>query len=531
MHDPASLVFGDLSDACAEIREMKENWNLNIECLLTGLDAYSDENESRHRALEEFQKAWDAICKNHDNAVKNLDEAAEHFNLAWPEETNPKKTIAGRALTGDTPADVPKSDNGDRLVRIWLDGVKQFTRGHQAVLDLLLQKIFSDNHENFSVNPSRAWLYNKFHQRVDSIVSYRTWVSHPDARKEKTLDYCKGLPRSVCTPILLSTGGEGVIMWLTVDLFEDGLGSFAPDIFSLGWSQIHIKPKSSNPTSQDDVSFLGSFDRMWDHSGLGKLGLSGRWRITNRPTTQCGALHLEASNISHRYLPDYSGRSAECAVLVCLLAASGFVYEPPPSSRPEKLPPRVFLNTNFAATATVNPMTDTDLRQSPLGEVFDVDRKLGASALYKLQPDNPRDPPLIDTIVISEGDYDETARDRASQVSQAIVRENEAKNSNKPEVRGVHFKPCKTIQNALDWMLSVNHWALLRREFQQTKWESQWDVVRNAQGEPIARQIDSKGMHLVVAEAQGISTGSLEYTRNPFGGSRQIAPVDDAKSP
>lgn len=532
---------------CYKILDLDPSWLDQLESYVIWL-AYKQKNfvsvmetwakmpeiESRHHALKHFKNAWDKITNKVD-AKHELHHAAQSFNNAW----GPGQSAQGPKHSFG----LNVNDDRDGFIVRWLQGIETFTRGHQVVLDLLLQKVFCADKNSYHANPMRAWLYDNFGQRVDSLVSYGTWVTtDPNKFKTEPIDYCKGLTRSVCTPILLSTGGSGVVMWLTVDLFEDGLGSLAPDIFSLGLSQINGGGASSNTNSptedpskdQDDVSLLQSFDAMWALSRLGELGFSGRWRITNRPTTQCAALHLEEGHVSNLpQLVNYTGRSAECAMLVSLLAASGFVYEPIPKSQPPVLPPRVFLNTFFAATATVcsSKQNADDIRSRLLGRVYEVDCKLGACTRYKLEPSEDSESPLIDTIVISVGDYDVQKSLPTSQVFQAIQREQDEKKSKHTKhagVRGVHFQSCATVQKALDWMLAVNDWSRLRKQAQRAKWESQWDVVRNENGEPISHELKDDGSHVVLTDDkkdQWVCTGSLEYMRNPFGGAKRTTPV------
>ncbi len=513
--------------------------------------ANSPENQSRCEGILRFFEAWEAgkqstqqgpIVESRISAL--LSDSAKCFNKAWGEGSTSNPQLSFSGFSDTSPSFTTAFAN-------WIAKQAQtnLTRGHQIVLDLALNRIFSEKFEqdgkrevgnpNDPANSSKAQIRVMFEPRVDSLRWFREWAEHEDSKSKP--DYCRREnSRSVCTPILLSAGKHGVVMWLTVDLFYDGLGSLAPDIFSLGWSQIAMSPSSAqtdsdNLAQDESVGILHYFDRMWKLSRLGELGFSGRWRITNRPTTSCDASLLEAKDL--QYIHSYEGRSAECAMLVCLLAASGFVYEPVPKEKvgvPSRLPERIPLSTVFAATGTVSANGDlADIRTAILGKVFDVDRKCGACAGYKLQPSVDTEAPFIDSIVISQADYDQQKKDSGSQVSQAEDRATlEKSNPTKIAVRGVHFQPCKTVQDALNWMLSVNQWKRVWNQAKLEAWEKQWDVVRNEFGQPIGREVDENGNHILVDEVQGVSTGSIEYMRNPFGGAKkpETVPADEDDS-
>jgi len=497
IHDELRFLFGDQSDACGRIlRADATGWDSEMEKRLAEFtDSIKPENasinsigsEKKHRlyGLRRVENSFCDLAQNID-PTENLNQAVKEFDQAWG---------VGKELPALRIAFDAKYHQGEPETAIlkWLNQIEVTTRGHQVVLDLILSRIFTGAKCGAPENPARMKLYETFRQRVDSITGYLEWATvDENALKHPMMDYCRNLERSVCTPILLSGPRTGRVMWLTVDLFEDGLGSLAPDLFSLGWSMVHRESPSKdardsyNSTAsgeQDLVTFLESFDSIWKLTRLGDLGFSGRWRVTNRPTTQCAALMLEESHAPYCYPASYVGRSAECSMLVSLLAASGFVYDPIPATKPPKLPARVMLNTFYAATATVEEADlGRDLRTVLLGRVVDVDRKLGASSGYKLQKTN-EEPPLIDTIVISNEDYVECKKNPQSQVSRAIERENQQKQKTSKIVRGVHFQPCTNIQQTLDWMLSVNQWILARKEAQRAKWDSKWAVDQNQSGE------------------------------------------------
>ncbi len=538
----ANAFFGDRSRAARMLSSVQSKSELdgNGACCnerdLQNIGVYDYEIQQRLQGLQSFFLAWDYCSgvsnSGHGNSTQRLSDVSNYLNKSVAAFNNAWGSGSSAALFLPN---IPKeTESRESLLLRWLEQVQNsgITRGHLVVLDLILLQVFRGKEVNANINASREWLHNTFDHRIHSLMAYQDWSSISDL-KTTPLDYCNGNPRAVCTPILLSLGDEGYVMWLTVDLFHDGLGSLAPDIFSLGWSQIAMKSSvtgnDSNKLAQEEsMGVLQSFDSMWKLSKLGELGFSGRWRITNRPTTSCDATLLEAGNVKVRYVQSYQGRSAECAMLVCLLAASGFVYEPVPENLeelPSPLPERIPLSTVFAATGTVLQADGTsDIRQAIIGRVYDVDRKCGACARYKLQPSDEAEAPLIDTIVLSKVDlHEQTKLDGfiSKSVNERNRLESQIGSSNHIPFRGIHFQPCQTVQDALNWMLSVNQWKRIWNQAKLEAWEKQWDVVRNEYGQPIGRELDSDGNHIVVSEEHGICTGSIEYMRNPFGGAKK----------
>ncbi|TWT89164.1 hypothetical protein [Stieleria varia] len=487
----------------------------------------SEEQQSRLRALCDADAAFRSRNDNSQlsGIGQHLNDASNKFNQAWGETAVANPFFADRQKID---REIANCESFEAHVVRWLCKAENQTRGHQLVLDLVLHRVFisadpkSVDDDNLRIE-GRRWLAKSFADRIKSLREYRAWAFAGDAdtgngRHNIEHDYVSQLEHSVCAPIMVATGGQGAVVWLTIDLFRDGISTFTPDLFSLGMTQV------ATATGGED-GILTSFDAMWELSGLARHGFSGRWRITNAPTTVCNASRLEKEATD---IGSLVGGSAECATLVGLLAASGFVYEPVPAAgeSPKESIRRVALNPFFAATATVSRSIakppedlsaqqradwDSDQRNLQLGKVFDVDNKLGAASRYRLEPDRTDIQPLIDTIVISQDDFDAESNANAAkrnQVQQAIDRDKQKSNS----VYGIHFQPCRTIQDALNWMLSVNQWKRALNEYKLKQWEDQWDILRDENGDPVLR------------DGKEIKTGSIEYMQNPIGGAEETDP-------
>lgn len=591
MNNP-SLVYGDRSkfsldllntSSIAELRELKGISNIGWE----RNQPPSPEIAHRQSALVAFFEAVDLGRPSSqtqqyvdiDKVVSKLRDSEMHFDLAWPNAVNSasKASPEWSELKSEAAAriDVIKADyKFDDAILAWLSSIEVPTRGTQVVLDLALNVIVPSLNNTKAENEkgihgqvdkgkevdneirgeirSLDWLIARFRHRAKSLNCYRSWAL-PDGKSyvangsyvphNANYNFCENQDRSVCTAILFGSDESGSVLWLTVDLYEDGMGSFAPDVFSLGWTQIALNLSSERKTEEENEvrGILASFDEMWRISGLAELGFSGKWRITNRPLVTCEASLLEpSSRIPLCFDEVFTGRSAEAATIVGLLAASGLVYEPIPKEFPTQLEARrkirdrysrVALNPCFAATATVEKANVEDVRLSIIWKVYLINCKCSAASRYKPEYSESV-APFIDTIVLSQADLEEQTNDQNSFISGAISdkkqKDRQSKGSKYTPFRGVHFQPCKSVQDALNWMLSVNQWKRIWNDAKLKAWEKQWDVVRNEFGKPIGREVDENGNHVVLDdEEHGISTGSIEYMRNPFGGAKRPETVSN----
>jgi len=526
--------------------------------------------ETRELALTYFAKAvglsGNQTVGDLEGISTNLLKAAEAFNKCWIGKTV-SFVLPSDGLFSDT-AFAAKSNPAfvnairDTLLKSWDSDSKaiRLSRGLLIVLELCVVALADKSSDQLSENGLLLEFcdngaFGFMHDRADSILKYRRWknpMEQPNDDESKRwkkaaspLDYCGAMKRSVCTPVLLGHRGlangeivdEGQVMWLTIDLFEDGIGLFTPDIFSLGWTL--IAPSNgdgnggeANLQQDDERGILKSFDDMWALSGLAQQGFSGRWRITNQPTMVCEASRLELENKAN-YNSNLSGRSAECATLVALLAAAGLCYSDSNLAEPGE---REMLNPKFAVTGTVEagnaeqPLSLEQLRELTIGQVYMVDRKTGAASRYRLEVRDDH-APLIDTILVATDDKD-------------TAQEAETQRSSEENYRGVYFEACNTVGESLEWMLSVNE--LKRDMFKGVKkaWEDRWGWARDEHGrivdrnnKPIAIIRDDQLFQIneagdgprlqndqpVVQDpadteflAQVVNTGSLEYMQTLY---------------
>lgn len=505
---------------------------------LLGQDPLCEELRNR---LGAFVEVVEAICEVNSAAIssveKKLKEASSAIAIAWPDSLG---TVAG---AGKIELEIPSTEQKQPLVAFvkWLNGLDVPRRADSFVATTFLQLLaakswYSDDPNDAS--PLERSIGERFAKRIQLDLQFREWLS-------KGTKYPSG---SVCTPILLSNEKDqskiGMIMWLTVEVFRDGLTGFIPDLMTLGFTAIH-----------ENDSFLNAMDQAWNCSGLGGLGFSGRWRITNMPTRECSASVHERET---HYLRNLQGKSAQAAALVAILAASGLVYSKPAAEEAKSDLPPSNLNPAFPITATIDSttMSGSDPRTIQLGGVLAINDKLAAGVRFKVD-DHPRAPSYIDTILVSAPEYRDQKKNPNSEIAKALKQEKESPKS----YFGIHFQDCKTIGDALNWMLEVNTWKKAWNEQCQSDWEAQWGyahdenrrfLLRDGNGfvqasEQDTRPIALDDMNNVTVEGvpaadisdsmraeyekriklYGVNTGTLEYMRNPIGGAIEHIQEDD----
>ena len=321
------------------------------------------------------------------------------------------------------------------------------------------------------------------------------------------------------TPVFLATAKDGctdgMVMWLTVELFQDEFGTgFAPCPMTMGLT-------SFTKSSDDDVSFLEAMDKAWRLScvasrdeSLGRFN-RGRWMLTHEPMFDCEAsVKTEGDRESQKtfYPPSLAGGSAEAAALIAILAASGCIpYSDTEVFRIGKNEP-MNLVPSVGITAALNASNVDSTNSSPtkigLGKVYKCDHKLGAAQDYKNNTET--DATLLDTMIVAK--LDEQTQDQAvtNRIKNANDNADKAR-SQQNAFRGITYRELETVGDALDWILSVNR---AKHGIQQKRiavWERQWAQLRipktDDQGQKLPEDPDQP------PETQIVSSGSLAYLR------------------
>lgn len=330
------------------------------------------------------------------------------------------------------------------------------------------------------------------------------------------------------TPVFFATERDGNtggnVLWLTVELFQDGFGSgFAPCPMTLGLTSI-IKELPDAQGVLQDLSFLKAMDKAWRLSGVAnrneELGRynRGRWTLTHQPLFECEARVKELDANFKKFFPPYlSGGSAETAALVAILAASGCIpYSDNDEFHLEKIEENqrvryrsMTLVPSVGATATLvqGESTSSYPVELELGIVFECDSKLAAAQQYKLS--TQAESTLLDTMIIADIEAKETeaVRTRVKKSKE----EAEKSRASKSPYRGITFHASKTVGDVLHWMLSVNRVKAAIHDKRKGDWERKWAKLRipltNPDGTIIAEDPDAPNRH------QDVSSGSLEYLR------------------
>lgn len=535
-----SELYGDRSEFAVKLAKsgwhsLDEKFNARVK-----RDSSSPEITSRLEAFACFAKT--IVGSEADFIQSSLNSVATFFGKAWSNSDHLQ----------DQFLDFPDTEfaSAQAFQQGLFDWLRQFraeqgsgqtkislNRPHQIVLDLVLNYLGvkpAGETQNPEPDDWKDILRRRFPERIRSMDRYRQWVE-----ADGKIDYCGDLSHSVCTPILLAENSlddkgrierSGQVMWLTIDLFRDGMVGLVPDVISLGWTEIAGQVTGDD---SDTRGILHSFDRMWELSGLGEHGFSGRWRITNKPTVKTKASLFEGP---FKYNRDLGGNSADCAILVALLAAAGAVYDPLKDENGNKKwnpdqATRVFLNPRLAVTATVQEGSHPppDIRQAKTGKVYQVDAKVGGAETY-----GGKGRPYVDTIIYSPED--------ASELSRKITASNDRKSNRSSEeiTPGLYLEKAATVQEVLNWILAVNEWKRAWNAFHVQQWESKWGwlkdengVYLDKHGQPIRDQqgnvVTEDNLSEIANAANtdpddflkangGVNTGSLEYMRNPYTG-------------
>ena len=406
-----------------------------------------------------------------------------------------------------------------------LDGFRDFlagsdnNRAQQLVADLFLFDYLGSMDDGGRAGVLETGLRTHFVERINSQQVFSSWVKgHKWAANPVQALPAGSAP--VCVPVLIANtvNGDGqqpqrlgVVKWLTVELFRDGLSGLIPDLLTLGLTDIDARDTRGK-------SFLGYVDEVWELSGLGSKGFSGRWRLLNRAPLHMEYLYPTGDNKTDLVLNSISGNSAQAALLVALLAASGQVFAPVGDLAANAPVDRQYLNPDHAITAGVDARSAVpgDPRALRLTEIGSLDEKHGALERYAKFHDRQDSKLRLNTILLFKDEYEndpvvlesrkaETARARSNQTV---------------EVAGLHYNPATTIQDALDAMLECNQWADLIRTATTTAWEKEWcyprnkdqqildkngNVIKDENGNPI-----TDATHAFVLK-DSVKTGSLEY--------------------
>jgi hypothetical protein len=411
------------------------------------------------------------------------------------------------------------------------------TRAVQCVVDLFLHFVAGTDSQEITASLEQHQLLH-LAPRCRSLQAYAIWSSRLDDQSPVQRLFVTPDRPPICVPVLLDVGGNGVVVWLTVELFRDGLVGFIPDFLTLGLTDIFRRDEQNS-------SFLDYADEVWQLSGLPQRGFSARWRLLHRPPLAQHFFHHTRSAASGwpDELKAIIGPSAQAAFLTALLAASGQnVHSHAESDSPQWMPTP--LNPAFSITATVKT-PPTLINQSDdavdscsldplnlrLGTVGGLNAKLGVVSRYsQLEPDHAHNQRL-ESMLVSAEDFDDPANSviQAAETQRQNFEQAAVPDGHRASIRfhGVWYRPVGTIQEALDWMLQSNRWREAFAAAERQKWESRWGYPRNSQGLFIDRDenviLDEYGQpvrdpnHPRLKEKSAV-TGSLEFAESPWGG-------------
>ena len=325
----------------------------------------------------------------------------------------------------------------------------------------------------------------------------------------------------VCSPVLIGIGDSnaGAIVWLSVELFQDGFAGFVPDFLVMPGLNFF------EPRGKEGKSFLKYVDDAWRLSALHARGFSGRWRLLHRPP-----LHRDFEYPQLRHdapeLMEVSGPSAQAAFLVSLLAASGYALSSKSAIIDSAEFDSQYLDPRCAVTASITEPPAEDPRdplQLQLAKVGHLNQKLAAVTEYS---------PLS------------SAEHSKHRIQSMLLGEPSQKSAEDRSFYGVNYIEISTVQQALDLMLESNRWREAFAIQVTEHWENRWTYPFNQHGQYLNRNgelvTDSDGRILKRKEktqkhdetrerpiadcdtgflaAESVSTGSLAYQKKPIGG-------------
>ena len=503
--DEPQIARALLTDTKCQLRDIKDN---------------RSRLQARRRAIQELLLLLGTPYQDNWNRIFHID---DYLREAFPETSRNQDSGQEKkwqALQAETDAGAPEllKNLRDMLCH---DDVPNNRTTHivaDAILCSCLAESPETGHSKRRCGKLEHAFRSAFSKRLESHRQFREWCTSRAA----SAPHHQPVPNApVCVPILLETTVNsekiGCIKWLVVELFRDGFVGLIPDLFTLGMTDIGQQPPGGGK------SFLEHMDTVWDFSGLGSAGFCGRWRLLNRAPLNVDYVWPTPREDEPLSLRDISGNSAQAALMVALLAASGQVYEPVAALRQSAEPFHpVYLHLGTAITAGVEvngPIPD-DPRTLKLTEIGGLSSKHAAVIKHFANYDGSRDPVLrLDSVLLAAEEYDTEATNPNSAIRLA---NSEAARAERSGGSGLHYNPATTIQDALDAMLECNQWARLIRTATTTAWEMEWCYPRNKDQQILDRDgnviLDENNNpitrpdHDFVRE-RSVKTGSLEYMK------------------
>jgi hypothetical protein len=266
---------------------------------------------------------------------------------------------------------------------------------------------------------------------------------------------------TVCTPLLGAAGEEGVVLWLHVELYKLGKnlsGELVPDLLGMGLTGVNDR-------------FLAAFAEAWKATQLGSQ-VYGVWRIDTNPPP--GFLPGKPSGLEL-----LRGPSAQAALLVALLAATGYPdeYEPPPSQPAAGNPPASKnllrfdqrglivaepLDLKTALSATVDFQAPAEsIRARKLTSVGQVPTKAEGAVRQQL-----------DTAVFFK-DEALAPEFQESEKGTRAAQQGQLEPDGEP-YRGLWIERAATVEEAVDLLLERNKYLRAYQASIQTAWDDLW---------------------------------------------------------
>ena len=264
----------------------------------------------------------------------------------------------------------------------------------------------------------------------------------------------------IFTPVMAAeNGATGAILWLKVRLFQidppgSVVGQLIPDLRRMALTEIH-----------EDC--LQAFQEVWNLTELGRW-MTGVWSLGEKAPEDFSKSNHRIPEASSTFTAQIGGDSAQAAMLIALLAATGApdTYEPTDITRPNFCPEPLSLQTAISAAVDVQGSAHSQPGVSsirgrllkPVGKLPDK-----AEAAYKEG---------LATIVICET---ETLQD-APEIKQALEKTKEARKplSAAGDYRGLWVEHATTVDDALQILLQSNKYLRAYQANVQQQWENNW---------------------------------------------------------
>ncbi len=317
--------------------------------------------------------------------------------------------------------------------------------------------------------------------------------------------------RKVVTPTLFFDsrgrhGGVGHVLWLEVELFSDYAGFCIPDILAHGMTDIKTLTSEMN--------------EVWVASGLAK-DFRAIWRFAEKyPGDHPDFVELDKSTKRRLCLPALSGRSIQGAALAAMWAASGRIPLPKKTSDSTESESHIeeyltldesnksFRLTPFVAiSAAIHPSglsSGVSCYDTPLSPVEGIGVKVNAASKYAVSQDS--NDSLFDAVIVCEENQGE---------AESEVNEIKKKATEDRIYRGVEIMSnCKTIGDALNWLLEVNIWKHAYNEHCREEWEGSWGDARNEHGHWLNKETGRYALD--TPDELRINTGSIEFMKNKW---------------